>query len=69
MKVSLTLSLFFRLSDEGHSGHDKFVPRVPRRSDEIIGNSRRVCFCDRQIRQYGQRDVSWERSTETHIKC
>ncbi len=29
MKVSLTLSLFFRLSDEGHSGHDKFVPEFP----------------------------------------
>ncbi len=44
MKVSLTLSLFFRLSDEGPSGHDKFVPRVSRGSDQIIGNSRQVFF-------------------------
>ncbi len=44
MKVSLTLSLFFRLSDEGPSGHDKFVPRVSRGSDVISGNSRRVFF-------------------------
>ncbi len=42
MKVSLTLSLFFRLSDEGPSGHDTFVPRDPSGSDQIIGNSRRV---------------------------
>jgi len=53
IKVSLTLSLYFRLSDEGPSGHDKFVPRIPRRSDVITGNTRRVYFCDGQIRQYG----------------
>ncbi len=29
MKVSLTLSLFFRLSDEGPSGHDNLYPEFP----------------------------------------